>query len=193
MTELTKIHLKKKHEVPGPEHYDMRKNWVKKSPYDYEQNRGKQYRRDRITDVAELVKSVKKARSPAANHYKIKHTKRILGPANSKSAQLQSVANSQWYGKQTPGYHYKPNTVSNFRVKLTETCVETHKAELTSDADVPTDENRGWWPRTQSHQAGQRRWPRFLQGRPKVGRTPLLKLQIQKRREQELLCEVREV
>lgn len=88
----------------------MRKNWVKKSPYDYEQNRGKQYRRDRITDVAELVKSVKKARSPAANHYKIKHTKRILGPANSKSAQLQSVANSQWYGKQTPGYHYKPNT-----------------------------------------------------------------------------------
>ena len=33
---LKKVFLKKKHVVPGPEVYDMVKNWVKKSPYDYE-------------------------------------------------------------------------------------------------------------------------------------------------------------
>ena len=91
----------------------MRRNWVKKSPYDYEQNRGKQYRNDRVTEVAEHIATVKKARSPAPNAYKPKHTNRILGPANCKSQQMQMVANAQWYGKQTPGFSYKPNTVSS--------------------------------------------------------------------------------
>ena len=34
--ELTKIYARKKLFVPGPEVYDMTKNWSKKSPHDYE-------------------------------------------------------------------------------------------------------------------------------------------------------------
>ena len=35
--QLVKIYAKRKHDVPGPEYYDMTKNWSKKSPHDYEQ------------------------------------------------------------------------------------------------------------------------------------------------------------
>ena len=34
--QLTKIFAKKKNTVPGPEHYDTTRNWVKKSGKDYE-------------------------------------------------------------------------------------------------------------------------------------------------------------
>ena len=110
--ELTKIHHKKKHEVPGPEAYDMVKNWSKKSIYDYEQQRGRQYRSDRVTSTQALIKSVKAAKLPAPNAYKPKRQSRILGPANAKSPQMAMIANAQWYAKQTPGHSYKPSTVS---------------------------------------------------------------------------------
>ena len=50
--ELVKIHAKKKIDTPGPETYDMVRNWAKKGFHDYEQQKGKQYREDRETEVA---------------------------------------------------------------------------------------------------------------------------------------------
>lgn len=109
---LQKVFLKKKHEVPGPEVYDMVKNWVKKSSLDFEKQRGRQYHNDRVTETAQLIKDVKTAKEPAPNHYKPKRQSRILGPANSKGAQMHMIANTVWYAKQTPGFSYKPAHVS---------------------------------------------------------------------------------
>ena len=57
--DLEKVFLKKKHTVPGPTQYETCSNWAKKSPHDYEQQRGKQYRHDRITETAALIKTAK--------------------------------------------------------------------------------------------------------------------------------------
>lgn len=81
---LVKIFAKRKHTVPGPEHYDMIKDWSKKPAMDYERQRGKQYHRDRITDTEAIIKHVKREALPAPNKYKPNRLSRILGPVNSK-------------------------------------------------------------------------------------------------------------
>ena len=68
--ELNKIWAKKKIDTPGPERYEMVKNWVKKTGHDYDQQRGKQYREDRELEVAEHMRKTKKAKFPAPNSYK---------------------------------------------------------------------------------------------------------------------------
>lgn len=45
--ELTKIHARRKNNLPGPCHYELTRNWAKKSMHDYENQKGKQYRHDR--------------------------------------------------------------------------------------------------------------------------------------------------
>ena len=80
--ELTKIYAKKKHDTPGPERYDMIRNWVKKTGHDYEQQKGKQYRRDKELEIAEHIRKTKKAKLPAPNAYKPRRQSRILGPIN---------------------------------------------------------------------------------------------------------------
>ena len=90
---LTKVFTKRKHTVPGPEHYDMIRHWGKRSTKDYERQRGKQYHTDRITDTHALIKSVKKAKLPAPNAYKPTLRTRILGPSNSNARQLQWIDN----------------------------------------------------------------------------------------------------
>ena len=40
---LVKIYAKRKHDVPGPEVYDMMTNWSKKGGMGYDGNKGKQY------------------------------------------------------------------------------------------------------------------------------------------------------
>lgn len=70
--ELCKIYAKKKLTVPGPEVYDMTKNWSKKSPHDYENQKGKTYRSDRITNTANIIKKAKRDKYPGPNFYKPK-------------------------------------------------------------------------------------------------------------------------
>jgi len=86
----------------------MTVNWSKPSVKDFENQKGKQYRNDRITSTEALIRSVKREKLPPPNLYKPLRQSRILGPANSKTHQLHMVANAQYYGKQTPGFGYKP-------------------------------------------------------------------------------------
>ena len=67
--QLTKIYAKRKHNVPGPQAYDTTRNWAKKPRHDYEQQKGRQYREDRITEVTEHIKKVKREKSPAPGTY----------------------------------------------------------------------------------------------------------------------------
>jgi len=71
-SKLIKIYAKKKHDTPGPTEYDMTKSWVKKGGQGYDPNNGKHYHDDRITEVAALIKQVKRERLPAPNAYKPK-------------------------------------------------------------------------------------------------------------------------
>ena len=80
--ELVKIYEKKKIDTPGPETYDMVRNWAKKGHHDYEQQRGRQYREDRETEVAQHMRKTKRAKLPAPNAYKPRRQSRILGPVN---------------------------------------------------------------------------------------------------------------
>ena len=104
--ELTKIHYKRKHEFPGPEYYDMTRDWTKNGPFDFQ--KGKHYKHERVTEVMEHIKRVKREKSPAPNLYKPKHIEHIPGAPTSKSHQLQMIPNAQWYSKQTPGFVHKP-------------------------------------------------------------------------------------
>ena len=67
---LTKIFAKKKHTVPGPEVYDMTINWSKPSTNDFDNQKGKQYRNDRITSTEALIRAVKREKLPPPNLYK---------------------------------------------------------------------------------------------------------------------------
>ena len=80
--QLIKIYAKKKHDTPGPTEYDMTRNWTSKSGQGYDANNGKHMIVDRVTEVAALIKSVKRERLPAPNAYKPKRQSRILGPVN---------------------------------------------------------------------------------------------------------------
>lgn len=86
--ELVKIHAKRKLTTPGPEHYDMIKNWSRRGGLDYNPQKGRQYRRDRETDVARHIRLTKKEKSPAPNHYKPRRQSRILGPINYEQPQM---------------------------------------------------------------------------------------------------------
>jgi len=71
----------------------MTKNWSKKSPHDYENQKGKTYRSDRITDTAKIMKKARRDKYPAPNLYKIKD-KKFVGVVNYEIPQLHEMANA---------------------------------------------------------------------------------------------------
>lgn len=68
--QLNKVFPKRKLGVPGPTAYDLVRNWKKAGESDAEKQKGKQYRHDRETFTAEIVRTTKRARTPAPNSYK---------------------------------------------------------------------------------------------------------------------------
>ena len=94
--------------MPGPNHYEMTKDWGKRSPFAFENQKGKIFRYDRMTETANLIRLAKLNKFPAPTSYTPKRQNKnpIIGPMHYSSAQMQMVPNMIWKGKQTPGFCY---------------------------------------------------------------------------------------
>ena len=69
-TMLRKVFEEKKNLTPAPSAYAMTKDWGAKSPFDFENQKGKIFRYDRMTNTAKIMDAAKKAKFPAPTHYK---------------------------------------------------------------------------------------------------------------------------
>ena len=86
----------------------MVKDWGKRSPFAFENQKGKIFRYDRMTETANLIRLAKLNKFPAPTSYTPKRQNKnpIIGPMHYSSAQMQMVPNMIWKGKQTPGFCY---------------------------------------------------------------------------------------
>ena len=116
-TTLRKVFEQKKNTEPGPNQYELTKDWGKKSPYDYENQKGKIFRYDRMTNTANIMRLAKIAKFPGPTSYTPKRQSKnpIIGPMYYSSTQMSMIPSMVWKGKQTPGHCYNiTKEVSSF-------------------------------------------------------------------------------
>ena len=136
-TQLRKVFEQKKITQPGPNHYELTKDWGKKSPYDFENQKGKIFRYDSMTNTANIMRLAKIAKFPAPTDYTPKRQNKnpIIGPMHYSSVQMSMVPNMVWKGKQTPGFCYNITKVvsASFFLTNNSSCIrlkQSHEALL---------------------------------------------------------------
>lgn len=105
---MIKIHSKRRHEVPGPQAYNITKKWTHLTQSD-DPKKGKWLKSARLTMTAEVMQNSKKEKLPAPCAYKPKHTTKIVGTIQTSEPQGLMLLEAKMRGKDTPGHKYKIN------------------------------------------------------------------------------------
>lgn len=103
---LTKVFVKKKHDVPGPTRYDLIRNWKNNK-------KGKFLMCPRKTVSQLTAEKAKRDKFPGPAHYKPKPVRASVGFAGLTGLQMQLAPNQAYYAMQTPGFKYSKDDVSD--------------------------------------------------------------------------------